>query len=71
MSHLFASGGQSIGASASASVLPVNILGWFPLGLTSIYILEKTMAPHSRALAWKIPWEEEPGRLQPMGSPRV
>ena len=34
MSQLFASGGQSIGASASASVLPLNIQGWFPLGLT-------------------------------------
>ena len=34
MSWLFASGGQGIGASASASVLPVNIQGWFPLGLT-------------------------------------
>ena len=32
-SHLFASGGQSIGASPSASVLPTNIQGWFPLGL--------------------------------------
>ena len=30
MSQLFASGGQSIGASASASVLPMNIQGWFP-----------------------------------------
>ena len=34
MSRLFTSGGQSIGASASASVLPVNIQDWFPLGLT-------------------------------------
>ena len=33
ISRLFASGGQSTGASASASVLPVNIQGWFPLGL--------------------------------------
>ena len=33
-SQLFASGGQSIGASASASVLPMNIQGWFPLGWT-------------------------------------
>ena len=32
---------------------------------------EKTMAPHSRTLAWKIPWMEEPGRLQSMGSLRV
>ena len=29
------------------------------------------MAPHSRALAWKIPWTEEPGGLQSMGSRRV
>ena len=29
------------------------------------------MAPHSSALAWKIPWTEEPGRLQSMGSLRV
>ena len=34
MNWLFASCGQSIGASASASVLPMNIQGWFPLGLT-------------------------------------
>ena len=34
MSQFFTSGGQSIGASASASVLPMNIQDWFPLGLT-------------------------------------
>ena len=33
--------------------------------------LEKEMATHSRTLAWKIPWTEEPGRLQSMGSLRV
>ena len=33
--------------------------------------LEKEMAPHSSTLAWKIPWTEEPGRLQSMGSKRV
>ena len=33
--------------------------------------LEKEMAPHSSILAWKIPWTEEPGRLQSMGSQRV
>ena len=32
---------------------------------------EKAMATHSSTLAWKIPWMEEPGRLQPMGSPGV
>ena len=34
MSQLFASGGQNIGASASASILPMNIQDWFPLGWT-------------------------------------
>ena len=34
-------------------------------------ILEKAMAPHSSTLAWKLPWMEEPGRLQSMGSLRV
>ena len=33
--------------------------------------LEKEMAVHSRTIAWKIPWTEEPGRLQSMGSQRV
>ena len=33
--------------------------------------LEKEMAIHSRTVAWKIPWTEEPGRLQPMESQRV
>ena len=34
-------------------------------------LLEKAMAPHSSTLAWKIPWTEEPGGLQSMGSLRV
>ena len=33
--------------------------------------LEKAMAPHSSTLGWKVPWTEEPGRLQSMGSLRV
>ena len=33
--------------------------------------LEKEMATHSSILAWRIPWREEPGRLQSMGSQRV
>ena len=36
-----------------------------------MYGLEKAMATHSSILAWKIPWTEEPGRLQSMGSLRV
>ena len=37
----------------------------------ALHALEKAMVPHSSTLAWKIPWMEEPGRLQSMGSPRV
>ena len=33
--------------------------------------LEEEMAPHSSLLAWRIPWTEEPGGLQSMGSQRV
>ena len=36
-----------------------------------IFTLEKEMATHSSILAWKIPWTEEPGRLQSMGPQRV
>ena len=39
MSQFFASGGQSVGASVSASVLPMNIQGWFPSGLTGLTFL--------------------------------
>ena len=42
----------------------VRALGWEDT-------LEKEMAIHSSAIAWKIPWTEEPGRLQSMGSQRV
>ena len=42
----------------------VQSLGWEDL-------LEKEIATHSRILAWKIPWTEEPGRLQSTGSQRV
>ena len=34
-------------------------------------LLKKEMAIHSSTIAWKIPWTEEPGRLQSMGSQRV
>ena len=42
MSWLSASGGQSIGVLASASVLPMNIQGWFPLGLPCKYVNENS-----------------------------
>ena len=40
MSQLFASCGQNIGVSASTSVLPMNIQGWFPLGLTGLISMQ-------------------------------
>ena len=40
MSRLFPSGGQSIGASASETALPMNNQGWFPLGLTGLISLQ-------------------------------
>ena len=40
-------------------------------GFLWVYALEKAMAPHSSALAWKIPWTEEPGELRSMGLGRV
>ena len=42
----------------------VQSLGWEDL-------LVKEMSTHSSIIAWKIPWTEEPGRLQSMGSQRV
>ena len=52
---LFAPGGQSIGASASASVLPMSIQGWFPLGLTGlISLLSKGLLwVFSSTIIWK------------------
>ena len=44
MSQLFASGGQSIGASASVSILPMNTDGWFPLGLTGLILMSKGLS---------------------------
>ena len=57
MSQFFASGGQSIGASASASFLSMNIQSWFPLGLTGLISLlccVKTLSRvFSRTTIWK------------------
>ena len=49
------------------SLVIQNCLSLFPLVKMKI-LMEKAMAPHSSTLAWKIPWMEEPGRLQSMGS---
>ena len=55
MSHLFSSGDKRIGASVSASVLPMFIQGWFPLGLTGFISLQskglKSFLPHHSSKA--------------------
>ena len=53
MSQFFKSGGQSIGVSASASVLPMNIQDWFPLGLTGLISLQSKR--FSRVFSCPIP----------------
>ena len=56
------------GSDSKASVYNTGDPGSIPgLGRS----LEKEMAVHSSTIAWKIPWTEEPGRLQSMGSQRV
>ena len=73
--------------SSVYGILQARILGWldFPQmvkrlptiretwvqSLGQEDLLEKEMATHSSILAWKIPWMEEPGGLQSMGSQRV
>ena len=62
-----------LGASLVAQTvkrLPAMQETWF-LSLGREDTLEKEMATHYSTLAWKIPWTEEPGRLQSMGSQRV
>ena len=55
MVQLFTSGGQRIGASASESVLPMNIQGWLPLGLTSLMSLlfKGLSSVFSNTTVWK------------------
>ena len=62
---LITTGGGSDGKASAYNVGDLGlILGWEDL-------LEKEMTTHSSILAWKIPWMEEPGRLQSMGLQRV
>ena len=54
MNWLFASGGHSFGASASASVLPLSIQDWFPLGFTGLILLSKRLwRVFSSTTVWK------------------
>ena len=54
----------TLGATNNLARITQSVFIWFLLP-------EKAMAPHSSTLAWKIPWMEEPGRLQSMGLLRV
>ena len=53
MSQLFASAGQSIGASTSASVLPLNIQNWFILGLTGLISLQSKGLSRAKGLSFE------------------
>ena len=57
-------GGSAVKNLPSMQKMQVRPLGWE-------YPLEKEMTIHSSILAWEIPWTEEPGELQSMGSQRV
>ena len=59
-----ASGGAVVKNPPAKQEMPVRSLGWEDP-------LEQEMATYSSILAWKIPWTEELGRLQSMGSQRV
>ena len=48
-----------------------SIHNFLVISMFLILCSEKAMVPHSSTLAWKIPWTEEPGRLQSMGLLRV
>ena len=55
---------QTVKRLSTMQETPVQSLGWEDH-------LEKEMAIYSSTISWKIPWTEEPGRLQSMGSQRV
>ena len=74
MSQFFTSGGQSVGASASASILPMNIQGWFPLVLSGLILavqgtlksllqhhnLKASVLPCSVLFSWRRKWQPTP-----------
>ena len=50
---------------------PLRLLSGSRITSSCLYCVEKAMATHSSTLAWEIPWMEEPGRLQSIGTQRV
>ena len=63
-------GETTLEATAATDLNPTFNTGYI-LGAPIDLETEKVMASHSSTLAWQIPWAEEPGRLQSMGSLRV
>ena len=71
----------SLPGSSIHGIFQARVLEWDAIAFSDLVMrevknkigvsMEKVMAPHSSTLAWKIPWMEEPGRLQSMGSLRV
>ena len=68
LSHPYMITGETIALTRQTFVGKVMSLLF---NMLSRLVMEKAMAPHSSTLAWKIPWMEEPVRLQSMGSLRV
>ena len=66
MSHFFVPGGQTIGASASATILPMNIQGWFPSGL--IGLISLLSKGHSRVFSSTTIWKHQFFGAQPRSS---
>ena len=62
---------RSVFISIPKKVNAKECSNYYTIALISHTSMEKAMAPHSSTLAWKIPWTEEPGRLQSMRSHRV
>ena len=63
---------SNLRSSSHGTCLVLEVLtSYVGIVLEGLFEAEKAMAPHSSTLAWKIPWMEEPGRLQSMGSLRV
>ena len=73
MNQLFTLGGQSIGASASALVLPMNIQDWFPLGVTGLISLQsKGLSSHSQESSPTPQFKSiSPSVLSPLYGPTV
>ena len=68
LSHPYMTTGKTMALTRGTCVSKVTSLLF---NMLSRLVMEKAMAPHSSTLAWKLPWTEEPGRLQSMGSLRV